>query len=73
MTSPMTARYVRTQSGYMGQLLEWPEVVTEGRSLDDCRTSLIDAAHEMALAYREMGKDIPVEPALFESLVVEIS
>ena len=72
MTSPMTARYVRTQSGYMGQLLEWPEVVTEGTNLDDCRTSLIDAAHEMVLAYRELGKDIPVEPALFESLVVEI-
>jgi predicted RNase H-like HicB family nuclease len=56
----------------MGQLLEWPEVVTEGRSLDDCRASLIDAAREMALAYKEMGKDIPVEPALFESLVVEV-
>jgi hypothetical protein len=25
-----TANYTKIESGYMGQLIEWPEVVTEG-------------------------------------------
>jgi len=25
-----TAKYTKIDSGYMGQLIEWPEVVTEG-------------------------------------------
>jgi len=25
-----TAKYTKISSGYMGQLLEWPEVITEG-------------------------------------------
>jgi len=40
----------------MGQLVEWPEVVTEGRSLDECRDMLKDALQEMVVAYRQMGK-----------------
>ena len=67
----LTARYVKISSGYMGQILEWPEVVTEGEDLEACRESLRDAARQMALAYRDMGKELPVEKALFESLNVE--
>ncbi len=67
----LTARYVKISSGYMGQILEWPEVVTEGEDLESCRESLRDAAHQMVLAYKDMGKEIPVENALFESLSVE--
>jgi hypothetical protein len=29
-----TAKYIKIASGYMGQLVEWPEVVTEGKDLD---------------------------------------
>ena len=71
MVTTLTARYLKTDSGYMGQILEWPEVVTEGRNLEECRDSLKDALHEMMLAYREMGKDPPSEHALFEPLTVE--
>lgn len=39
----LTARYLKTESGYMGQVLEWPEVVTEGHDLEDCRASLKDS------------------------------
>ena len=39
----LTARYVKTSTGYMGQIMEWPEVVTEGTDLEDCRESLRDA------------------------------
>ena len=54
-----TARYNKIPSGYMGQLTEWPEVITEGRTLDECRAMLRDALHEMILAYRDLGKTIP--------------
>jgi predicted RNase H-like HicB family nuclease len=51
-----TAKYTKISSGYMGQLVEWPEVVTEGRDLEDCRNMLRDALKEMVLAYRQLGK-----------------
>jgi predicted RNase H-like HicB family nuclease len=53
------ARYTKIPSGYMGQLVEWPEVITDGKTLDDCRSMLRDALHEMTLAYRDLGKTIP--------------
>jgi predicted RNase H-like HicB family nuclease len=67
-----TAKYTRIRTGYMGQLVEWPEVVTEGRTLDDCREMLRDALGEMVKAYRELGKEIPCGNALIEQLPVEL-
>jgi len=67
-----TAKYTKISSGYMGQLVEWPEVVTEGRDLEDCRIMLRDALNEMVLAYRQMGKELPVGNALIEQVPVEI-
>ena len=43
MISTYTARYTRISSGYMGQLVEWPEVTTEGKTLEECREMLQDA------------------------------
>lgn len=54
-----TATYVPISSGYMGQLLDWPEVVTEGKTIEECRELLLDALREMILAYRQMQKPIP--------------
>jgi predicted RNase H-like HicB family nuclease len=45
-----TAKYTKIPSGYMGQLIEWPEVVTEGKSLEECRKMLQDALREMVQA-----------------------
>ena len=59
MLQNFTAKYTKIESGYMGQLVEWPEVVTEGRDLEECRTMLRDALREMTLAYQEQGKEIP--------------
>ena len=53
-----TAKYTKIDSGYMGQLVEWPEVVTEGKDLEECRAMLRDALNEMVLAYRQTGKEI---------------
>jgi predicted RNase H-like HicB family nuclease len=67
-----TAKYTKITSGYMGQLVEWPEVVTEGKDLEDCRSMLRDALNEMVLAYNELGKEIPLGNALIEQLPVEV-
>jgi len=67
-----TAKYTKIESGYLGQLVEWPEVVTEGKDLEDCRSMLRDALNEMMLAYNELGKEIPLGNALIEQLPVEV-
>jgi predicted RNase H-like HicB family nuclease len=67
-----TAKYTKIASGYMGQLVEWPEVVTEGKDLEDCRMMLRDALNEMILAYKELGKEVPLGNALIEQLPVEV-
>ena len=56
----------------MGQLIEWPEVVTEGKTLEECRKMLQDAIREMILAYRKQKKEIPQGRALIEQIPVEI-
>ena len=61
-----TARYVKIDSGYMGQLVEWPEVVTEGADLEDCRFMLRDALNEMILAHKDQGKEFPLGDSLIE-------
>ena len=67
-----TAKYTKIDSGYMGQLVEWPEVATEGDDLEDCRAMLRDALNEMILAYKELGKEVPLGNALIEQLPVEV-
>jgi predicted RNase H-like HicB family nuclease len=67
-----TAKYTKISSGYMGQLVEWPEVVTEGSDLEECRNMLRDALKEMVLAYQQLGKEMPLGNALIEQVPVEI-
>ena len=71
--STYTAKYIKIDSGYMGQLIEWPEVITEGETLEECREMLKDAVNEMILAYKQMNKEIPRGRALIEQIPVEIS
>jgi len=68
-----TAKYTRISSGYMGQLVEWPEVVTEGKDIEDCRAMLRDALQEMVLAYQQQGREIPLANCLIEQVPVEVS
>ena len=64
MFSTFTAKYTKIDSGYMGQVIEWPEVITEGKDVEECREMLEDALHEMILAYRDQNKEIPLGRAL---------
>ena len=73
MVSNYTAKYTRISSGYMGQLVEWPEVVTEGKDVEDCRKMLRDALQQMILAYQQQGKEIPSGNSLIEQVSVEIA
>jgi predicted RNase H-like HicB family nuclease len=65
-------KYTKIPSGYMGQLVEWPEVVTEGKTLEECRENLADALKEMIAAYQQLGKEIPTGHFLIEPLAVEV-
>ena len=71
MTRSYTAKYTKIGSGYMGQLVEWPEVITEGKTLEECREMLKDALREMILAYKQQGREIPLGGGLLEQMPVE--
>jgi predicted RNase H-like HicB family nuclease len=66
-----TAKYTKLNKGYMGQIVEWPEVTTEGRDIEECRSMLKDALDEMILAYDQLGKQIPQGSVLYEQLPVD--
>ena len=72
MMSTYTAKYTKIKRGYMGQLVEWPEVITEGKTLEECRALLQDALREMILAYRQQKKEIPEGRGLIEQIPVEV-
>ena len=71
MVRSYTAKYTKISSGYMGQLVEWPEVITEGKTIDECREMLRDALREMILAYNQQEKEIPLGGDLLEQMLVE--
>jgi len=66
-----TATYSKLARGYMGQIVEWPEVITEGKTLDECRRMLKDALQEMIKAYKQQKREIPIGRTLFEPIPVE--
>jgi predicted RNase H-like HicB family nuclease len=72
MLNAYTATYIKIPSGYMGQLIDWPEVITEGATLEECREMLRDALQEMIAAYKQQNKEIPSGKALIEQVPVEV-
>jgi predicted RNase H-like HicB family nuclease len=68
-----TACYTKNSSGYTGQLLEWPAVVTEGATIDECRLMLEDAAAEMMKICAEDGIPVPRGRTIFETISIEES
>lgn len=72
MLKSYMAKYTKISSGYMGQLIEWPEVITEGENLEACRLMLRDALREMVLAYQQQGKELPLGDGFIEQVPVEV-
>lgn len=73
MLTTYTAKYTKINSGYMGQLVEWPEVITEGENIENCRDMLKDALNEMILAYQQQNKELPMGSSLIEQVPVEVN
>ena len=68
-----TVCYTKLEDGgYMGQLLEWTNVLTSGKDLDECRDLLIEVAGEMADIYKEDGLKIPNSTLLVEAIDIPI-
>ena len=55
----------------MGQLIDWPEVITEGKTIEECRELLKDALYEIMVSYKEKGVEIQSSGALFEQILIE--
>lgn len=72
MISTYTAKYTKKRSGYMGQVVDWPEVITEGKTIEECKELLRDALREMIIAYRQQNKETPIGGALLEQIPVEV-
>ena len=69
-----TACYTKLEEGfgYMGQLLEWPNVLTSGKDIEECKELLLEVAGEMADIYREDGQKIPHPSLIVESIDVPV-
>lgn len=70
--SSYTVKYSKTGSGYMGQLIEWPEVISEAESIEECQLMIRDALNEMVLAYRHLNKEIPTGSFIYEQITTDV-
>jgi predicted RNase H-like HicB family nuclease len=70
MLTTFTVTY--TKMGYMGQLTEWPEVISEGETIESCHQSVQDALQEMIAAYRQQNQAIPLGKSSIEQILVEV-
>ncbi len=68
----LTAVFTPDEDGWtMAQLAEWPAVVTCGRTVDEAREMLADAAREMLASYREEGREPPIGSGHVEPLTID--
>jgi predicted RNase H-like HicB family nuclease len=73
-TVTLTAVFTPDENGWtMAQLAEWPEVVTCGRTVDEARDMLLDAAHEMIASYRDEGREPPIGGGSAERITIDLA
>ncbi len=73
-TRTLTAVFTPDENGWtMAQLAEWPAVVTCGRTVEEARAMLIDAAREMIASYRDEGREPPIGGGRVEPLTLTIA
>jgi len=76
MVEPLTLTAVFTpdEDGWtMAQLAEWPAVVTCGRTVEEAREMLLDAAREMLASYRDEGRQPPIGGGHVEPITIDIA
>lgn len=68
----LNAVFTPDENGWtMAQLAEWPAVVTCGRTVDEARAMLLDAAHAMLASYRDEGREPPIGSGHVEALTID--
>lgn len=73
-TLTLTAVFTPDENGWtMAQLAEWPAVVTCGRTVDEAREMLLDAARAMIASYHEEGREPPIGGGHTESMTIELA
>jgi predicted RNase H-like HicB family nuclease len=76
MSEPVTLTAVFTpdENGWtMAQLAEWPAVVTCGRTVEEAREMLLDAAREMIASYRDQGRTPPIGSGHAEQVTIDLA
>jgi predicted RNase H-like HicB family nuclease len=76
MSDPLTLTAVFTPDEdrwTMAQLAEWPAVVTCGRTVEEARELLLDAAREMVASYRDEGREPPLGGGHVEQVTIDIA
>ncbi len=70
----LTAVFTPDENGWtMAQLAEWPAVVTCGRTVDEAREMLLDAAREMIASYRDQGREPPIGGGHAEQVMIHLA
>lgn len=73
-TRTLTAVFTPDENGWtMAQLAEWPAVVSCGRTVEEARAMLIDAARELIASYRDEGREPPIGGGRVEPLTLTIA
>ena len=69
-----TACYTKLEEGfgYMGRLLEWPNVITSGKDIEECEFMLKDAANEMMLAHKDDNRKIVLRTIITKPISIDI-
>ncbi len=70
----LTAVFTPDENGWtMVQLAEWPAVVTCGRTVEEAREMLLDAAREMIASFHEEGREPPIGGGHVESITIDLA
>lgn len=70
----LTAVFTPDEEGWtMAQLSEWPAVVTCGRTVDEAREMLLDAAREMIASYRDQAREPPIGGGHTEQVTIDLA
>jgi predicted RNase H-like HicB family nuclease len=70
----LTAVFTPDEDGWtMAQLAEWPAVVTCGRTVEEAREMLLDAAREMLTSYRDEGRQPPIGGGHVEPITIDLA
>ena len=69
----LTAVFTPDENGWtMAQLAEWPAVVSCGRTVEEARAMLVDAAAEMVASYRQQGREPPIGAGHVEPIAIDL-